>query len=397
MAGPIRPVSIKGRYLWVDSKRFLVKGVVYQDHRRSGSSRSDPLADDGIEDLRRDLEAFKELGLNTLFVFMKLLEDAGIYVLVCLSTPKLCINRMTPLESYNQELLEHCFSTVDCMAAYPNTLGVLVASEVINSHASTAAAPVIRAVTRDIKRYMALARETSEQRVLPVGYSAADVRMVTRSTFDYLTAESKDESIDFYCFCNYSWAGRNSSMQISGYNQLVSQFSDTDIPIFFSEYGANTVTPRVFHKTTAIYSPEMTHVFSGGCVYEFYCGPNRYGIVEITKLPDETKALRKTAEFKTLKKRLLGCTEQPVTYEVAVTDQVEVETRPFPIRSDAWKASSELPPSPVDWEDVRSQLDLSSWIVLGNDMQRGGTVDRWDDDFNLRIQVGLDLQLGRSK
>lgn len=106
---------------------------------------------------------------------------------------------MTPLESYNQELLEHCFSTVDCMAAYPNTLGVLVASEVINSHASTAAASVIRVVTRDIKRYMTLARETSEQRVLPVGYSAADVRMFTRPTFDYLTAGSKDESIDFYC------------------------------------------------------------------------------------------------------------------------------------------------------------------------------------------------------
>lgn len=48
--------------------QFLVKGIVYQDHSRDGSSRSDPLADDGIEDLRRDLEAFKELGLNTLFV-----------------------------------------------------------------------------------------------------------------------------------------------------------------------------------------------------------------------------------------------------------------------------------------------------------------------------------------
>lgn len=45
-----------------------MKGVVYQDHRSTGPSRSDPLADDGIEDLRRDLEAFKELGLNTLFV-----------------------------------------------------------------------------------------------------------------------------------------------------------------------------------------------------------------------------------------------------------------------------------------------------------------------------------------
>ena len=106
---------------------------------------------------------------------------------------------MAPLESYNQELLQHYFSTIDCMAAYPNTLGVLVANEVINSHASTAAAPVIRAVTRDIKRYMALAEEISEQRVLPAGYSAADVRMFTRSTFEYLTAGSQEEAIDFYC------------------------------------------------------------------------------------------------------------------------------------------------------------------------------------------------------
>lgn len=45
-----------------------MKGIVYQDYRRSGSARSDPLADDGIEDFRRDLEAFKELGLNSLFV-----------------------------------------------------------------------------------------------------------------------------------------------------------------------------------------------------------------------------------------------------------------------------------------------------------------------------------------
>lgn len=215
-------------------------------------------------------------------------------------------------------------------------------------------------------------------------------------------------------------------MQISGYNQLASilstnpshgnvlllslpipapfadsfplaqafNFADTDIPIFFSEYGSNTVKPRVFHETTAIYSSEMTHVFSGACVYEFYQSPNRYGIVEIT-LPDETKALRKTSEFRTLKKRLLRCT--PVTNEVPATEQSRVEPRPFPIRSNAWKASSELPPSPVDWEHVRSRLDLSSWVVLGDDMQRGGTVARRDDDFNLRIQVGLNLQLGRRK
>lgn len=116
---------------------------------------------------------------------------------------------MTPFESYNSELLDHFFSTIDCMAAYPNTLGVLVANEVINNHASTAAASVIRAVTRDVKRYMDLARETSEQRVLPVGYSAADVRMFTGLTFDYLTAGVRDESIDFYCVSR--WNGQSSS------------------------------------------------------------------------------------------------------------------------------------------------------------------------------------------
>ena len=45
-----------------------MKGIVYQDRSRNEGSRSDPLADDGIKDLRRDLDAFKELGLNTLFV-----------------------------------------------------------------------------------------------------------------------------------------------------------------------------------------------------------------------------------------------------------------------------------------------------------------------------------------
>lgn len=85
------------------------------------------------------------------------------------------------------------------MAVYPNTLGVLVANEVINDHNTTAAASVIRAVTRDVKSYMKMARETSEQRILPVGYSAADVSMLNRPTFEYLTAGPRHESIDFYC------------------------------------------------------------------------------------------------------------------------------------------------------------------------------------------------------
>lgn len=132
-------------------------------------------------------------------------------------------------------------------------------------------------------------------------------------------------------------------------------------------------------------------------MYEFHMGPNGFGIAEITQLPDGTKTLRKTDEFRFLKRRLLGCTEQPITYEAPMTDQAEVAIREFPVQSSSWDASSELPPSPVDWEDVRSQLDLRSWVVLRDDMQRGGTVNRPDDNFNLRFQVDLDLQLGRRK
>lgn len=132
----------------------------------------------------------------------------------------------------------------------------------------------------------------------------------------------------------------------------------------------------MFHETTAIYSSEMTHVFSGGCVYEFHRGPNKYGIAEIAQLPDGTKSLRKTDEFKTLKKRLLGCNEQPVTFEVPPTDQAAVATHQFPVPSQDWTASSEIPSSPIDWEDVRSQLDLSSWVVLRDTCREGGL---WTD------------------
>lgn len=84
------------------------------------------------------------------------------------------------------------------MAAYNNTLGVVVANEVINSYPSTVAAPVVRAVARDVKRYMAVAAELSGQRVVPVGINSADVPGVIRSQFEYFSAGDEREAIDFF-------------------------------------------------------------------------------------------------------------------------------------------------------------------------------------------------------
>lgn len=57
-------------------------------------------------------------------------------------------------------------------------------------------------------------------------------------------------------------------------------FSNASIPVFFSEYGCNDPSPRVFDEVEALYSPRMT-VMSGGLVYEWSQEDNNYGLVDI--------------------------------------------------------------------------------------------------------------------
>ena len=67
----------------------------------------------------------------------------------------------------------------------------------------------------------------------------------------------------------------------------IERYESTTIPFFFSEYGNNTNSPRLFDETVALYSPEMTRVFSGGCVYELWHGANRYGLVGMLPAREE--------------------------------------------------------------------------------------------------------------
>lgn len=72
----------------------------------------------------------------------------------------------------------------------------------------------------------------------------------------------------------------NQNIQTSGYDILIKDYQDYTKPIFFSEYGCNEVMPRKFQEVEAIYSKEMTGVFSGGLVYEFHQEENNYGLIE---------------------------------------------------------------------------------------------------------------------
>jgi len=285
-------ISIGGRYFWRGNERFFIRGVVYQpkDITQRGII-NDPISDDRILELERNIVLLKELGVNTLHIYsidnqkqhdkaMKLLESAGIYVVAGVCTPSCCINRMKPYESYNTANISSLLRTAGIMAAYPNTLAITAANELVNGRDNLHATPVLKAVVRDLKRYLLCNSKTKGTRILPVGYCSAAVPHInlTPGFLEYLYYGDKEATVDFWSFAEYGWTGK-SNIQISGWNRMISRYENFAIPMFLSEYGANTSNIRSLDETRVLYSNLMAEVFSGGCIYELFDGANRYGLI----------------------------------------------------------------------------------------------------------------------
>ncbi|RMZ70087.1 glycolipid anchored surface [Pyrenophora seminiperda CCB06] len=379
------PIRTRGRFFYQEDKRFLVRGVAYQTH-----PIQDAISDDRLASLKEDIQLFKELGLNTLLVYyidstkkhtqaMKLLEEAGIYVYAMVSTPSNSINRMAPKESYNPDAMASFFKTVDIMAEFPNTLGLLVASQLVIKDAMMPVAAVIKAVVRDLKKYMKLKHEAEGQRVLPIGYNAATGSARDKKVLAYLTVGSDVESLDFWT-CSHFAGNSTSNNAESAYRNLIHTFRKTTLPLFISEYGNNTRQPRLFNETTALYSPPMSRVFSGGCAYEFWQGANAYGLVEILehgkdkqrppykkgyderKVAEIRKGKRGTLlvfqDFMNYKARLadVGGAEEETGAEEAVEGKEEQGESGAEEDSEDWQAGLSVPESCVDWREVEREL-----------------------------------------
>lgn len=224
------------------------------------------------------------LGINTIRVYnldpsldhnlcASIFNAVGIYMLLDVNSPlpNESLNPKDLEKSYNSDYLKRVFAVVEAFHNFPNTLGFFGANEVLNDIPSGEdVPPYIRAVTRDLKNYIA----KHSPRTLPVGYSAADVREILADSWAYLGcaiggSSSDNSKIDFFGLNSYSWCGGDATFQTAGYDILVSQFSNTTIPVFFSEYGCNKVLPRVFDEVQALYGPQMSSVMSGGLVYEY--------------------------------------------------------------------------------------------------------------------------------
>ena len=240
----------------------------------------DPLTD--VEGCKRDVPLLAQLRTNTIRVYaidttkshdecMGMLADAGIYLIADLSAPNISINRDTP--SWDDQLYARYTSVVDTLQKYDNVIGFFAGNEVSNNASNVDAIPFVKAAVRDMKAYI----KRKNYRTMGVGYAADDDAGIRGPLRNYMNCGNVEESVDFFGYNIYSWCGSDSSFKISGYADRTKEFSDYSVPAFFAEYGCNKPSPRVFDETTALYSDDMTGVWSGGIVYQWFQSTNNYG------------------------------------------------------------------------------------------------------------------------
>ncbi|KAF2222401.1 1,3-beta-glucanosyltransferase gel1 [Elsinoe ampelina] len=275
-------VTVRGNAFYRGNDRFYIRGLDYQPG--GASDAQDPIAN--IDVCRRDLEYFRQLGINTIRVYtidntlnhdtcMNELAAAGIYVALDVNTPLYSINRADPAPSYNPTYLQSVFATMDVFSKYNNTLLFFNGNEVINDPQTSNTAPYVKAVGRDMKQY----RISRGLRPVPIGYSAADVEENRYESALYFNCGPDDQRSDFFAFNDYSWCDPDEYAG-SEWERKVEQYRNYSLPLFLSEYGC-VQNERVFGEVAPLYN-EMTPVYSGGLVYEYTEEGNLYGIVSVS-------------------------------------------------------------------------------------------------------------------
>jgi len=364
------PIHIKGsKFFYENGTQFFMKGIAYQqDTAAKGQTNDDkseyidPLSDEDV--CKRDVPLLEELGVNTIRTYainpeedhsacMRLLDDAGIYVISDLSQPQLSIKRDSP--QWNVPLYNRYKAVVDELAQYPNVIGFFAGNEVSDASNNTEASAYVKAALRDTKQHIA-----DQGYPLGVGYASNDHPDIREEIAQYFNCGEDIEATDYWGYNIYSWCGE-STMARSGYNDQIEFFRDYNVPVFFAEYGCNNpggAEGRIWQDTEALYNDEMTEVFSGGLVYMFHQEENDYGLVEIkngkaTKLDnfDDLAEAHANADPK-------GVDEDDYT--------PSGDREQCPEIGDVWKANSKLPPTPD--EDLCECMVAASTCAPSDDL-----------------------------
>ncbi|KAJ5369562.1 hypothetical protein N7509_014174 [Penicillium cosmopolitanum] len=340
VASTMDPITIKGSKFFYSSNdtQFYMRGVAYQY-----SNSEDPLAD--ATACERDVPIMKELRTNVIRTYyinpdadhsacMKLLQDAGIYLISDLSSPNSSINRADP--EWQVSLYSRYTSVIDELQQYNNTIGFFAGNEISNTAATTEASAYVKASVRDMKTYI----KQKGYRSMGIGYATADVTTIRVNLANYLDCEDDDQTIDFWGYNVYSWCG-NSTYEKSGYSTRTEEFRNYTAPVFFAEYGCNDVQPRPFTEVTALYGDTMAEVWSGGIVYMYFQEANDYGLVSVV----DSTSVSKLADFTSYSKHI--ATASPTGTNKASYTPTNTVLQACPTVDSTWLAeASPLPPTP---------------------------------------------------
>ncbi|KAK3402611.1 Glucanosyltransferase-domain-containing protein [Sordaria brevicollis] len=351
-AAALQPIVMKGtKFFYENGTQFYIKGIAYQQDTTGAGGETttgtfkDPLAD--ADACKRDVPIMKAAGTNAIRTYaidptkdhsacMKLLDDAGIYVISDLSEPAKSINRDDP--RWDVTLFKRYTSVIDELSKYDNVIGFFAGNEVSNNATNTKASAYVKAAVRDSKKYI----KDNVKRWMGVGYAANDDPNIRAEIAHYFNCGDQDQAIDFWGYNIYEWCGE-SSIKKSGYQDQIDFFSNYSVPVFFAEYGCNEpggAEGRIFQETTALYNEKvMTDVFSGGIVYMYFQEENDYGLVKVSG--NDAKTLK---NYDKLKTAVLGAKPETVDMDSYTPDNEPAEC---PDVTKNWQVTGKaLPPTP---------------------------------------------------
>jgi len=356
----ISNVTRSGRYLYTgDGSRFYIKGIAYQPQGTVTDTSSDnpflepdtftdPLADGA--GCTRDLPFLQELTVNTVRVYsvnasldhdscMSTFSSAGIYAIIDLALPlNGSIDTSSP--SWGTNILDQYLETIHVFSKYDNVLAFNVGNEVILT-GQTAVAAYIKAAARDIKAYL-----NSIGSSALVGYASIDGDSTFRDPVaNYLSCDpsntdSGSTSIDLYGLNNYEWCGA-SSFEAS-YAGVEADFAGYNVAAYFSEFGCITSPPRLWTEVAALFSSQMSDVWSGGVAFSYFPATSSQGQFGMVNISSDGTTVTTSADFTRLQAQY-NVTSPPTTPSKGSSSPTYPSC---PGQNSSFAASSSLPPTP---------------------------------------------------
>lgn len=206
---------------------------------------------------------------------MTLFANAGIYVIADLVAPGYTIGNVNPV--WNSVLYNRYTSVIDTMHNYTNLLGFVVGDDVVNGIGTNDSGPYVKAAVRDMKAYI----RQRDYRPIPMGYvnsvlqgtAVAQVSTSAKDIWEYLNCGDTSDSIDFWGANIVDWC-KGGTYTNSGYRNATSELSTYSVPVFFATYGCSIPSQRDFSEINAIYGQQMSPIWSGGIIYEYFSQSN---------------------------------------------------------------------------------------------------------------------------